>query len=145
MVATSAALTLSGVPFMGPVGGARVGYINGEYVLNPHLDEMDVEALTDRLEPAVEEVVVRHLSESAIRNILRELSQRERTVLEERYGFNGEARTLDDIGRTLGLTRERIRQIENQALKKLRHLGAIAALAPVRRHADADLDEAATS
>ncbi|WKL31679.1 polyribonucleotide nucleotidyltransferase [Sinorhizobium meliloti] len=41
MVAASAALTLSGVPFMGPVGGARVGYINGEYVLNPHLDEMD--------------------------------------------------------------------------------------------------------
>ncbi len=41
MVAASAALTLSGVPFMGPVGGARVGYINGEYVLNPHLDEME--------------------------------------------------------------------------------------------------------
>ncbi|MCC6205674.1 MAG: polyribonucleotide nucleotidyltransferase, partial [Hyphomicrobiales bacterium] len=40
MVAASAALTLSGVPFMGPVGGARVGYINGEYKLNPHLDEM---------------------------------------------------------------------------------------------------------
>jgi polyribonucleotide nucleotidyltransferase len=40
MVAASAALTLSGVPFMGPVGGARVGYINGDYVLNPHLDEM---------------------------------------------------------------------------------------------------------
>jgi polyribonucleotide nucleotidyltransferase len=40
MVATSAALTLSGVPFMGPIGGARVGYIGGEYVLNPHLDEM---------------------------------------------------------------------------------------------------------
>ncbi len=40
MVAASAALTLSGVPFMGPVGGARVGYINGEYVLNPHIDEM---------------------------------------------------------------------------------------------------------
>ena len=41
IVATSAALTLSGVPFMGPIGGARVGYINGEYVLNPHVDEMD--------------------------------------------------------------------------------------------------------
>ena len=40
MVAASAALTLSGVPFMGPVGGARVGYINGEYKLNPHIDEM---------------------------------------------------------------------------------------------------------
>ena len=35
MVAASAALTLSGVPFMGPIGGARVGYIDGEYVLNP--------------------------------------------------------------------------------------------------------------
>ncbi|EHK59021.1 polyribonucleotide nucleotidyltransferase [Allomesorhizobium alhagi] len=41
IVATSAALTLSGVPFMGPIGGARVGYINGEYVLNPHVDEME--------------------------------------------------------------------------------------------------------
>jgi polyribonucleotide nucleotidyltransferase len=40
MVAASAALTLSGVPFLGPIGGARVGYINGEYVLNPHIDEM---------------------------------------------------------------------------------------------------------
>ncbi|QPC86529.1 polyribonucleotide nucleotidyltransferase [Mesorhizobium sp. NBSH29] len=40
IVATSAALTLSGVPFMGPIGGARVGYINGSYVLNPHIDEM---------------------------------------------------------------------------------------------------------
>jgi polyribonucleotide nucleotidyltransferase len=40
LVATSAALTLSGVPFMGPVGGARVGYINGEYRLNPTVDEM---------------------------------------------------------------------------------------------------------
>ncbi|MCE1237803.1 MAG: polyribonucleotide nucleotidyltransferase [Hyphomicrobiales bacterium] len=38
MVAASAALTLSGVPFMGPIGGARVGYIDGEYVLNPVLD-----------------------------------------------------------------------------------------------------------
>src|ERR1700693_5135694 len=40
MVAASAALTLSGVPFMGPIGAARVGYIGGEYVLNPTLDEM---------------------------------------------------------------------------------------------------------
>jgi polyribonucleotide nucleotidyltransferase len=40
MVAASAALTLSGVPFMGPIGAARVGYIAGEYVLNPHVDEM---------------------------------------------------------------------------------------------------------
>jgi polyribonucleotide nucleotidyltransferase len=45
LVATSAALTLSGVPFMGPIGAARVGYINGEYRLNPHVDEMPESAL----------------------------------------------------------------------------------------------------
>jgi polyribonucleotide nucleotidyltransferase len=40
MVASSAALTLSGAPFMGPIGAARVGFVNNEYVLNPQLDEM---------------------------------------------------------------------------------------------------------
>ena len=40
MVAASAALTLSGIPFMGPIGAARVGYIAGEFKLNPQIDEM---------------------------------------------------------------------------------------------------------
>ena len=40
MVGTSAALTISGLPFMGPIGGARVGYIDGEYVLNPPCDDV---------------------------------------------------------------------------------------------------------
>jgi polyribonucleotide nucleotidyltransferase len=40
LVASSAALTLSGAPFMGPIGAARVGFVNNEYVLNPTLDEM---------------------------------------------------------------------------------------------------------
>lgn len=40
MVASSAALTLSGAPFMGPIGAARVGFINNEFVLNPSLEEM---------------------------------------------------------------------------------------------------------
>jgi len=40
LVAASAALTLSGVPFMGPIGAARVGYIDGEYILNPTLDQV---------------------------------------------------------------------------------------------------------
>jgi polyribonucleotide nucleotidyltransferase len=40
MVAASAALTISGVPFMGPIGAARVGYVDGEYKLNPMVDEM---------------------------------------------------------------------------------------------------------
>jgi polyribonucleotide nucleotidyltransferase len=41
MIGASAALTISGIPFMGPLGGARVAYINGEYVLNPTLEQMD--------------------------------------------------------------------------------------------------------
>ncbi|MFS0737449.1 polyribonucleotide nucleotidyltransferase [Sphingomonas sp. 1P06PA] len=40
MVAASAALTISGVPFMGPIGAARVGYVDGEYVLNPTLEQV---------------------------------------------------------------------------------------------------------
>ena len=41
LVGTSAALTISGIPFMGPIGAARVAYINGEYVLNPLQDQME--------------------------------------------------------------------------------------------------------
>jgi polyribonucleotide nucleotidyltransferase len=41
MIAASAALTLSGVPFMGPIGAARVGFVDGEYVLNPMVEDMD--------------------------------------------------------------------------------------------------------
>ncbi len=41
MIAASAALTLSGVPFTGPIGAARVGYANGEYVLNPECQDME--------------------------------------------------------------------------------------------------------
>ncbi len=40
MIAVSAALTISGVPFMGPIGAARVGFVAGEYVLNPEMDDM---------------------------------------------------------------------------------------------------------
>ncbi len=45
MVAASAALTLSGVPFLGPIAAARVGYIGGQYVLNPTIDEMPESSL----------------------------------------------------------------------------------------------------
>jgi polyribonucleotide nucleotidyltransferase len=45
MIAASAALTISGVPFMGPIGGARVGYIDGEYVLNPSPEQTKESAL----------------------------------------------------------------------------------------------------
>ena len=39
MVAASAALTISGVPFLGPIAAARVGYMNGEFILNPTIEQ----------------------------------------------------------------------------------------------------------
>jgi RNA polymerase primary sigma factor len=63
------------------------------------------------------------LRKETLLKILGTLSYRERRVLELRYGLNGEhPRTLDEVGRTFNVTRERIRQIENQTLKKLRAL-----------------------
>ena len=63
------------------------------------------------------------LTKEALREALENLSYRERRVLELRYGLGGEhPRTLDEVGRTFNVTRERIRQIENQSLKKLRAL-----------------------
>ena len=74
-----------------------------------------------------------HASDDAradtLRRVLLSLSQRERRVLELRYGLGGEhPRTLDEVGREFGVTRERIRQIENQALRKLEALGEAQAL-----------------
>ena len=79
--------------------------------------------ITDELAPQPEEVAEDVLRKEALVKILGTLSERERRVLELRYGLNGEQpRTLDEVGRTFQVTRERIRQIENQSLKKLRAL-----------------------
>jgi RNA polymerase primary sigma factor len=79
--------------------------------------------LTDELAPLPDELAEDVLRREALTKILGTLSDRERRVLELRYGLNGEQpRTLDEVGRTFQVTRERIRQIENQSLKKLRAL-----------------------
>jgi RNA polymerase primary sigma factor len=63
------------------------------------------------------------LTKEALREALENLSYRGRRVLELRYGLGGEhPRTLDEVGRTFNVTRERIRQIEKQSLKKLQSL-----------------------
>jgi RNA polymerase primary sigma factor len=69
------------------------------------------------------ERAVEILANEALRDALESLSYRERRVLELRYGLDGEHPcTLDEVGRTFNVTRERIRQIENQSLRKLRDL-----------------------
>jgi RNA polymerase primary sigma factor len=63
------------------------------------------------------------LTNEALRDVLEKLSYRERRVLELRYGLSDEhPRTLDEVGRTFNVTRERIRQIENESLRKLQTL-----------------------
>jgi RNA polymerase primary sigma factor len=79
--------------------------------------------LTDENIPLPDEVAEQAMRRETLQKILGTLSHRERRVLELRYGLDGEhPRTLDEVGRTFNVTRERIRQIENQSLKKLRAL-----------------------
>ena len=77
------------------------------------------------------------LTKEALREALENLSYRERRVLELRYGLGGEhPRTLDEVGRTFNVTRERIRQIENQSLKKLQSLAEAGEASRSRLSAD---------
>jgi RNA polymerase primary sigma factor len=79
--------------------------------------------ITDENLPLPDEEAEISLRKETLRKILGTLSSRERQVLELRYGLDGQhPRTLDEVGRTFNVTRERIRQIENQSLKKLRAL-----------------------
>ncbi|KQY35101.1 polyribonucleotide nucleotidyltransferase [Caulobacter sp. Root1455] len=70
MVAASAALVLSGAPFMGPIGAARVGYIDGGYVLNPTLDELK-ESKMDLVVAGTSEAVM--MVESEIQELSEEI------------------------------------------------------------------------
>ena len=72
--------------------------------------------------PEASELVDRQLMASQLRSALACLSPREATIMSMRFGlYDGNPHTLDEIGRALGLTRERIRQLEKQSLSKLRH------------------------
>jgi RNA polymerase primary sigma factor len=69
------------------------------------------------------ELASENLRRQNVRKALEALPEREREVMEMRFGLNGhQARTLEEVGRAFGVTRERIRQIENNTLKKLESL-----------------------
>ncbi len=64
MIAASAALTISGVPFMGPIGAARVGFVDGEYTLNPKQDKALAEGRLDLVVAATDTAVMMVESEA---------------------------------------------------------------------------------
>lgn len=72
--------------------------------------------------PTLFDAASRELLKEQVDAVLATLSDRERRVLEERFGLkDGKPKTLEEVGRTFAVTRERIRQIEAKALRKLRH------------------------
>lgn len=94
-------------------------------------DDDDLELGDTLADPAeqLEEEVVETISSEEIRSLLEQtLSPRELLVVCKRFGFHGDERKLAQVGRELGISRERIRQIEARALIKLRHAPQIAAL-----------------
>lgn len=82
----------------------------------------------ERVPDPVEHAAKKMLRED-IKKLLEGLSERERKVIELRYGLiDGQQRTLEEVGQEFGVTRERIRQIESKAIKKLQHPNRSAAL-----------------
>jgi RNA polymerase primary sigma factor len=72
--------------------------------------------------PEASEVVDRQLLSEQLKGVLGNLSPREAKIMALRFGLaDGKPHTLDEIGKYLGLTRERIRQLEKESLSKLRH------------------------
>ncbi|MFH1141845.1 MAG: RNA polymerase sigma factor RpoD, partial [Chloroflexota bacterium] len=78
--------------------------------------------IEDQSAPAPADLASYELLKDQIENVLGTLTLRERRILQLRFGLeDGRSRTLEEVGREFGVTRERIRQIESKALRKLRH------------------------
>lgn len=81
--------------------------------------------IEDKSSPQPAEVVTQNLLREHLKQVLARLPEREAHILELRYGLlDGETHTLEEVGRQIGVTRERVRQLEAQALNRLRHSSA---------------------
>lgn len=93
-----------------------------EMSIGPSDDSSLVDFIEDESIPGPIDTASRELLREQMRDLLDSLSPRERGVLEWRFGLkDGQGRTLEEVGRIFGVTRERVRQIEAKALRKLRH------------------------
>ena len=81
----------------------------------PYLDLLESQDLI----PYDDQIMKKLLNEK-VDQMLEDLSEREATILKMRFGFFGEVKTLEDIGREIGISRERVRQIERRAKERLK-------------------------
>ena len=86
---------------------------NDEYT--PYLDLLENQDLI----PYDDQIMQESLNEK-VDQMLKDLSEREATILKMRFGFSGEVKTLEEIGQKIGLSRERVRQIEKRAKERLK-------------------------
>ncbi len=96
---------------------------NKELSLSDHFYDDDVELsekIEDSLSPSIEYTIIKNSVEEQVREMIKELGEKEAFVLKSRFGIDNEGPlTLQKIGDKLDLTRERVRQIEKKAMKKL--------------------------
>jgi len=92
----------------------KVGDVEGDTEFGDFIEDKDA---SDPME-----LTAKNLLRDKLKDVLDTLNPREREVLEQRFGLmDGSGRTLEEVGRQFQVTRERIRQIEAKALRKLRH------------------------
>ncbi len=104
------------------IAGAFAEPLSLESPIGSDQDGVLSDIIRDESEPSPSDTVSRHLLKEQLQRALSMLSVREREVLELRYGLRtGEPKTLEQVSAMLGITRERARQIESRALRKLRH------------------------
>jgi RNA polymerase primary sigma factor len=101
--------------------GARKAVVSYDVPVGTEEEGSLSDLLTDETEADTEKVFIEDALKGSVRGLLKALSERERYVVERRYGFDGgSCATLAEIGQEVGVTRERARQIQNLALRKLR-------------------------
>ncbi len=99
---------------------ANQNYLSLDTPVSPDDDTSYLDLLEEQSAVSVEEDVVQHSLEEEVEDLLAELDPKEREIIRMRYGFDGEAMTLEEIGNKLGLSRERIRQIEKKVISRFR-------------------------
>jgi RNA polymerase primary sigma factor len=95
-------------------------YLSLDAPISSEGDVSHLDLLQSKTLPSVEEMYIKSTFAQEMRELLSQLPAREQQILRLRFGFDDEPQTLEEIGKMLGLSRERVRQIEKRAKDLLR-------------------------